>query len=433
VEAEKAGVAADQSHWLRGLVHFQRGDYDAAINEFKSSLELKPTVAAQAMLARAYIQAGLQSGGNQLDYEYPQALAALHSMKAVTAEDYMCRGFARPMHEREERLSDRDKAVAMRDSPIARTIRGLGVATRGMELRDLKLLERGIEDVRRAKLRMGDNPFVRSASASILMPAAILYGEAGLPDKRKAALEEAKADVEVLEDIPVSEYVRTRVNYLQLKGNDDAALELLKEYATREETKDLVWLLAMTLYGKGQVEQALEALHLSRKPENAAVQVLRVFLMAEHPGYGPDKAYEEYQNLTRQAREKGRPLLHRDAAMFLLFLGKRPEAVEALREGSDQSNLGGIKTSTLAEYVRGSISEEKFLRDGTAGSLAWCIQHYLIGLVRLSEGDRKGAGEHFQESLGTMWHGYNLYQYSRVFRERLEHDPKWPQWIKAKK
>jgi tetratricopeptide (TPR) repeat protein len=186
----------------------------------------------------------------------------------------MCRGFARPMHEREERLSDRDKAVAMRDSPIARTIRGLGVATRGMESRDLKLLERGIEDVRRAKLRMGDNPFVRSASANILMPAAILYGEAGLPDKRKDLLEEAKADVELLKDIPVSEFVRTRVNYLQLEGNDDAALALLKEAASREETKDLVWLLAMTLYGKGQVEQALEALKQSRQPENAAVQML---------------------------------------------------------------------------------------------------------------------------------------------------------------
>src|SRR5262249_45829439 len=157
-----------------------------------------------------------------------------------------------------------------RDSPIARTIRGLGVTTAGLESRDLKLLERGIEDIRKAKLRMGDNPFVRSASADVLMGAAILYGEAGLPDKRKAAVEEAKADVQVLEGIPVSEYVRTRVNYLQLEGNDDAALDLLKEYATREETKDLVWLLAMTLYGKGQVEQAWETLHQSRKPENAA-------------------------------------------------------------------------------------------------------------------------------------------------------------------
>jgi hypothetical protein len=265
------------------------------------------------------------------------------------------------------------------------------------------------------------------------MSAAILYGEAGQAGNRKAALEEAKADVEALKDIPVSEYVRTRVRYLGLEGKDDAALELLKEAATREETKDLVWLLAMTLYRKNHVEQALAALDQRRQPENAAVQVLRVFLMAEHPSYGPDKAYEEYQKLTRQAREKGRPLFHRDAAMVLLFLGKKPEAADALREVGDQSDIGGIKMSALAEYVGGSMSEEKFLKDGKAGSLAWCIQHHFVGLVRLSQGDREGAGEHFQESLGTMWRAYSLNQYSRVFRERLERDQTWPSWIKVKK
>ena len=129
-------------------------------------------------------------------------------------------------------------------------------------------------------------------------------------------------------------------------------------------------------------------------------------------------------------------LSRRDVAMVLLLLGKRPEAAEALREVGDQSDIGGIKTSTLAEYVGEAMSEEKFLRDGKAGSLAWCIQHHLIGMVRLSQGDREGAGEHFQESLGTMWHAYSLYEYSRVFRERLKDPlkyPNWPQWIPVKK
>jgi hypothetical protein len=60
----------------------------------------------------------------------------------------------------------------------------------------------------------------------------------------------------------------------------------------------------------------------------------------------------------------------------------------------------------------------------------------LIGMVRLSQGDREGAGDHFQEALGTMWHAYSLYQYSRAFRERLKDPlkyPNWPQWIPVKK
>jgi serine/threonine protein kinase len=433
LDAQKAGVDADQVYWLHGLVHFQRGDQDAAIREFKSSLALKQTVAAQAMLARAYIHAGLQSGRNHLDYEYPQALVALRSMTPVTAEDYMCRGFALPTYEREQRLSDLDKAIEMRDSPIARTFRALATTTAGLDSRDLKLLESGIEDVRQAKFRLRDNPFVRSTSAQIHLGAATLYGEAGQPEKRTAALAEAKDDVKALEKFPVSAYVHLRVAYFELVGDDDAALKLLEQAVTREETKELVRLLALALYRKGQVEQALDALDKNRQPENASVQVLRVFLMAEHPRYGPDKAYEEYREWTRRAREKGRPVIRRDAAMVLLFLGRRSEAAEALREVLHQSEASGIETSTLAKYVEGSMSEEEFLRAGKAGPIVRCFQHHLIGLVRLSQGDRAGAGKHFQKSLDTMMYLYNLHSYSRIFRERLEHDKTWPQWIEAKK
>jgi hypothetical protein len=106
-----------------------------------------------------------------------------------------------------------------------------------------------------------------------------------------------------------------------------------------------------------------------------------------------------------------------------------------LREvGSQPEASGGIETSTLAKYVGGqSMSEEEFLRAGKAGSLTRCVQQHLIGLVRLSQGDRVGAGQHFQQSVDTMWYYYSLYQYSRVFRARLEHDKTWPQWIEAKK
>src|SRR5262249_44885260 len=57
LDAQKAGVDAHQVYWLNGLVHFQRGDQRAAIKEFQSSLALKPTVAAQAMLVRAALYA----------------------------------------------------------------------------------------------------------------------------------------------------------------------------------------------------------------------------------------------------------------------------------------------------------------------------------------------------------------------------------------
>src|SRR5262249_8613000 len=93
IEAQKAGVDADQAYSPNGLIHFQRGAWQAAIKEFQSSLALKPTVAAQAMLVSAAIHAFGQSGGNFTGIEFlPQALMDLRSMEPVTPEDYMCKG-----------------------------------------------------------------------------------------------------------------------------------------------------------------------------------------------------------------------------------------------------------------------------------------------------------------------------------------------------
>ena len=62
-----------------------------------------------------------------------------------------------------------------------------------------------------------------------------------------------------------------------------------------------------------------------------------------------------------------------------------------------------------------------------------CGRHYLIGLVRLSNGDRAGAREHFQKALDTKFYGNNAYPYARTFLARMKRDPEWPKWIPVKK
>src|SRR5262249_28667020 len=159
----------------------------------------------------------------------------------------------------------------MRDSPIARTFRAHAASTIGLNSDDLKLIESGMDDVRQAKFRLRDNSFVRFTSAYLHVNAAMLYGEAGQPEKRKAALAEAKDDLDALENIPVSAYVHMRVVYFEQVGDDEAALKLLEQAVRREETKELVWLYALALYRKGLVEKALDALDQSRQPENTAL------------------------------------------------------------------------------------------------------------------------------------------------------------------
>ena len=61
-----------------------------------------------------------------------------------------------------------------------------------------------------------------------------------------------------------------------------------------------------------------------------------------------------------------------------------------------------------------------------------CGRHYLIGLVRLSNGDRAGAREHFQKPLDSKFYAQNVYRYARAYLARLKRDPEWPKWIEVK-
>src|SRR5262249_28127609 len=145
--AQMAHVEAHQVYWLNVLIQFQRGDWRAAIKEFQSSLALKPTVAAHAMWVTAALYAYAQSGGNMTGIEFwPQAQLALKSMEPVTAEDYMCKGFTRAPNDREEWMRNLDKAIEMRDSPIAHAFRAAAACAKGLNESDLKTTESGLKD-----------------------------------------------------------------------------------------------------------------------------------------------------------------------------------------------------------------------------------------------------------------------------------------------
>src|SRR5262249_20376753 len=115
VAAEKAGVAADQSHWLRGLVHYQQAKFDDAIREFESSIKFKPSVAAYAMNYHALFLLGNFPALQQRISEYNK----LGSMTPETAEDYLCRGFVLGLAKKDQGLADLDRAIAMRDTLTA--------------------------------------------------------------------------------------------------------------------------------------------------------------------------------------------------------------------------------------------------------------------------------------------------------------------------
>jgi tetratricopeptide (TPR) repeat protein len=438
VAAEKAGVAPDRVHWLHGLVHYQQGKLEEAVQEFESSIALKPSVAAYAMHARALFDATLQSGNSLTRYYESARIDLVNSIPPETAEDYLCRGFAlgtlKNAHrldvKRTQALADIDKAIAMRDTPIARAFRACEEYFIGIdEGADLPALEHVLDGIQQAKIRLSDNKFVRYKSLHVHLWAADLYGESGQPEKRKAVLEEARRDAQELKEIHAVTYVMARVNYFEHIGDSEAALAELERGSRHPETTDLVAQYALGLYERGRDAEALRVLDERLKPNNSAGQMLRILLLAEQPEVGRDKAYERFRELMA-ARKGGAdgPSWSPYQLGLLLLLGKGKEAAE------QHKSVSAIQPSVqpFTKYLTGSLSEAEYLESAGISRPLLCGTHYVIGLVRLSNGDRAGAREHFQKALDTKFYTHNLYPYARTYLARLKRNPEWPRWIPVK-
>jgi serine/threonine protein kinase/Tfp pilus assembly protein PilF len=425
VEAEKAGVARDQGHWLRGLVHYQQGKFEEAIREFKAAIALKPnSVAAHAMHAMALFVATVHSGNGSgrsfLEWN------DLNAMTPETAEDYLCRGYLLGhvlWANRAQALADLDKAIAMRDTPIAHAFRAQVLSYIAFDERDLPLAERALDDLLQAKRRLQDNKFVRLISLIRQLAVADMYSETGQPEKQKAALEEAGRDAKELEGIPVLLYVMTRVDYFERIGDRDRALKELEEASRRPETSDLVTNYALALYERGKDDNALSVLNARLTPDNTAGQMLRIILWAEQPDVGPDKAYERYRKWLAEREANGRePSLYQ--ALPLLLLGRKKEATDfADVFFKDPPGTAAARFEAEAKAVQNTGKGRRELFNA----------HMRGGLTRLSDGDRAGAKVYFQKALDTKVSGHNAYPYLRAFLARMDRDEKWPRWIEAKK
>jgi hypothetical protein len=79
------------------------------------------------------------------------------------------------------------------------------------------------------------------------------------------------------------------------------------------------------------------------------------------------------------------------------------------------------------------MTDAKLFEDAGKSRATLSMAHYAVGLVKLSEGDRAGAREHFQKTVDSEFYSHPTFTYARAYLERLKRDEKWPKWIPVKK
>jgi hypothetical protein len=397
-----------------------------ALGHLEEAARLLPdSVAAQAILVNAYFDCG------QFDRFYV-ALGKIRQLTPVTAEDHLFLGHAiGSSHGPKRALPMLDRAVQMRDSPIARLLRADVLTRVASDSAAEEDVERSLSEVGVVKALLPNNPVSAAVSLYAHLVAACIYDGAGQPQKSEQMRREAGREADALQSQPpFPRAVRARLLYYEYVG-DEAAIG--REYQRTRGTSSAPAAGRSqfhALFRQGKFTEALKVLDESRTPGDENMDaVRRAFTLAQVPDDGPARALAVYERL-RQGRQ-GKPFdgrLDFYPPFILHLLGRQQEATDYWRSVRAQSKT--VRPAEIA-YLSGLTSAEHLagLQDTRDYQ---CECQFFIAMKCLSEGDRRLARLHFEKSVATRVLWFLEYEWSRSFLAQMDRDPEWPRWIRAK-
>jgi serine/threonine protein kinase len=421
-EAELLGAAIGQVRMLRGQVAFHRGDMGLAIQHLEQARRLLPVgqdgaVAARAMLALAYLNAFRFARFTELWKELDQ-------LSPITPEDFLFKGLLMATSNPERGLQTLDEGIRRHDSILARATRLEARANRAMFTGKVNDAELALEDAQVARSMLGGNALVLARSVIAHLVAATCYEAEGRPKDSQRVLGLARPMVEELTQFSAIPFAaKVCFEYFEYVGDEEAA------YAMSGRANQ--FRRAVMLYRRGEFAKALEVA-VERFRSGAAgptEHIERALIVAELPD-GPARARAAFQEI--RAASSTWPLA--PPAIFLL-LGKPEEARQAWLQISKEDVPTWFDGWWLKfwDYNCGRITTDQLLQSAGQDRGKLSTAHFVIGLWRLSEGDRIAAQEHFRKCVATggfeSWH----WPWVRAFLARMETDPAWPPWIPLKK
>jgi serine/threonine protein kinase len=422
-QAELRGASTGQVHMLRGQVAFHRGDMEAAIQHLEQAAKLLPVgqpgaVAARAMLALACMNPGLLSRFDELSRELDQ-------LTPITPEDFLFKGLLETTIRPERGLQTLDEGIGRFDSVLARATRLEARANRALVTGEVGIAELAVEDGRVARGMLPGNALVLARSVFAHLVTAGIYEAKGRAKDSNRVLAEGGPLVQELKRFSATPFVaQACFEYFEYIGDDEAA------YAMSGQGDQLR--RPVMLYRRGEFAKALDAAveHSRKRALGPTEQIERALILAELPD-GPARARIAFAELKANARG-GWQL---SPPVILLFLGKAEEARQAfLKVPKDELPTwdDGWWVKFL-DYNCGRITADTLLQAAGQARPRVSDAHFMIGLWRLSEGDRVAARDHFQKCVGTRVFNSWEWPWVRAFLARMEEDREWPRWIPLKK
>jgi hypothetical protein len=401
---------------------------EPAIAHLEQAVKLLPESEPGAVAARALLWLACSGAlhGAKLDDRYRQ----LESLSPITPEDYLFKGFVEVsfMSSSSTGLEDLDEALRRwPDSSVVRVIRAEARTNRAMDSGDLRDADLALEDAQVARAMLPGNPLARARSVYAQLVAAAIYEELGRTEDRNRVIAGAQRDVKELEQPPVSPLAALACfYYYESVGDEDAALAMSQ--------RGVAFRLAVMLYRRHESSKALEAADRNNKLAAGypLYDVERAFILADLPD-GARRAQAAFQ----EAKAHAYSIWQVAPPLILLLLGNTQEAIRASRKiRESQPDLPARfrdRYERYLDYAGDMITADALLQAARASRMSRCEADFVIGMRRLSEGDRSGAKEFFQKCVATRVFIYWEYLWARAFLKRMNEDPAWPPWIPQKR
>ena len=345
----------------------------------------------------------------------------------------MLKGAAITLLDPAEALESLNEAVRQRPSGITRLFRGQARVLRAQETGSATDLEAALADVDAANAALPGNPLALALNVNAQLVAAGLFEETREYEKRDNALRQASSAAAPLPQYPhSSDAFLARAYYLKQTTND---VTLVDEIRRANDANDNIfghYYVALSLYRLGRLPEALDEASRGVMSNSAFGGILRGYIVAELPN-GPNIAFQEFNKAWQRNPS---PM---DAMTFettLRLLGRKAEAVQASLQLRERAALLPPARNgwyhRLLDYHCNRLSADDLLKQ--AGPSRWnqSEAHFRIGLTRLAEGDRRGACEHFRQTVALGVYMSFDYDWSKAFLARLEKNPNWPPWIPLK-
>jgi tetratricopeptide (TPR) repeat protein len=371
-------------------------------------------VATRSLLALAHLLASQLPRFDELARE-------VDAQEPVTSQDFLFKGLLETMTRPERGLRTMDAGVRRHDSVLARATRLEARANRALVTGRVEDAKLALEDAQVARRMLAGNALILARCVDAHVVAAGCYQVQGRPEGGDRLLAEARPLFKELEPLSATPFVAK-------------ALFEYFDYVGEEEVADAVsgranqFRRAVMPYRRGEFAKALDAAAERGQAAGPTQRIEPGLIVVELPD-GPARARAAYEEVRASG---GWPM---SPPVILLLLGKPDEARQAYlqvhKEELPPWNAGWW--SSYLDFSCGRITSDQLLQAAGEDRTRLGDAHFLIGMWRLSEGDRAAAREHFRKCVAVRVFDSREWPWVRAFLARMDKDPAWPRWIPPKK